>query len=49
AVRSGMHCVHSWFHEKGEEPAVRASLHLYNDEEDIRRFLSALDQVAKLG
>lgn len=49
AVRSGMHCVHSWFEAHGERPTLRASLHLYNSEEDIEEFLSALREIAVLG
>ncbi len=45
AVRSGMHCVHSWFEDREERPGVRASMHLYNDEEDVEKLV---DQVEKL-
>jgi cysteine desulfurase/selenocysteine lyase len=49
AVRSGMHCLHSWFHSRSQEPTVRASLHLYNDENDIDALTQALNQIAVLG
>ncbi|MFB6144749.1 MAG: aminotransferase class V-fold PLP-dependent enzyme [Candidatus Nanohaloarchaea archaeon] len=48
AVRAGMHCVHSWFNSYDERPTVRASLHLYNDRQDINRFLNALREISKL-
>ncbi|MFB6204453.1 MAG: aminotransferase class V-fold PLP-dependent enzyme, partial [Candidatus Nanohaloarchaea archaeon] len=48
AVRSGMHCVHSWFNARGEEPLVRASLHLYNDESDIEKLVEAVEEIAYL-
>jgi cysteine desulfurase/selenocysteine lyase len=48
AVRSGMHCVHSWFDSYGEEASVRASLHLYNTEEDVERLREALERIALL-
>ena len=48
AVRAGRHCVHSWFNDRDEEPAFRASLHLYNDEQDLNEFFKALEQIAVL-
>ncbi len=46
AVRSGMHCVHSWFDKEGIEPGVRASLHLYNDEQDIEKLVEEVEKLA---
>ncbi|MFB6116190.1 MAG: aminotransferase class V-fold PLP-dependent enzyme [Candidatus Nanosalina sp.] len=46
AVRSGMHCVHSYFDKKDMEPGVRASFHLYNDEEDVEKLLEELEKLA---
>ncbi len=38
-VRSGQHCVHSWFNSKGHlNGSLRASAYLYNTEEDARLF-----------
>ncbi|MFB6199397.1 MAG: aminotransferase class V-fold PLP-dependent enzyme, partial [Candidatus Nanohaloarchaea archaeon] len=46
AVRSGMHCVHSWFNDRDIKPTVRASLYLYNNEKDVERFLDELKKLA---
>ncbi|QKQ98321.1 aminotransferase class V-fold PLP-dependent enzyme [Candidatus Nanohaloarchaea archaeon] len=48
AVRSGRHCVHSWFNSKELQPSFRASLHLYNDREDIEEFFSAVEEISVL-
>ena len=43
AIRSGMHCVHSWFNSRGIEGTARASAYLYNNESDIRKFTDAIE------
>ncbi len=48
AVRSGMHCVHSWFEDREERPGVRASMHLYNEEEDIEKLIEEVEKLAYL-
>lgn len=48
AVRSGMHCVHSWFNKKEMSPGVRASFHLYNSEEDVEKLAEELEKIAYL-
>ena len=48
-IRSGRHCVHSWFNAHGCEGSVRASFYLYNTKEEVAVFLDALKGVAKLG
>lgn len=48
-VRSGQHCVHSWFTATGTEGSVRASLYLYNTEEEVETFIEAAETIAKLG
>ena len=48
-VRSGQHCVHSWFNAHGCEGSVRASFYLYNTKEEVAVFLDALKGVAKFG
>lgn len=49
ALRSGMHCVHPWFHSKCKNATLRASLYLYNDNQDVDQFISALKEIAVLG
>lgn len=41
-VRSGQHCVHSWFHARGITASVRASLYFYNTMEEAEIFVDAL-------
>ena len=49
-IRSGMHCVHSWFKSKGINGSARASVYLYNNEEDVKIFGDTLEEVVgKLG
>ena len=47
-VRSGQHCVHSWFESRGIKGSVRASLYLYNTREEIERFAEAVKKIAKM-
>ena len=48
-VRSGDHCLHSWFNARGVPGAVRASFYLYNTLEEADRFSSAVvDLLAQL-
>ncbi|MBU1975944.1 MAG: cysteine desulfurase [Nanoarchaeota archaeon] len=46
-VRSGAHCVHSWFNAKGLKGSVRASAYFYNSEEDVRAFVDAVKGLVK--
>ncbi|MCL1978687.1 MAG: cysteine desulfurase [Methanomassiliicoccaceae archaeon] len=46
-IRSGQHCAHPFFASRGIEGSARASVYLYNNEEDIERFASALRKVAE--
>ncbi|MFN7036812.1 MAG: aminotransferase class V-fold PLP-dependent enzyme, partial [Bellilinea sp.] len=48
AVRSGQHCVHSWFNAHGIPGSVRASLYFYNTEEEIRLLVDALIKIRKV-
>ncbi|VVB95961.1 Cysteine desulfurase [uncultured archaeon] len=48
AVRSGAFCVHSWFNYRKCEAAVRASLYLYNMEEEARKFIDVLGKTVGL-
>ena len=45
AIRSGMHCVHSWFNSRGIDGTARASAYLYNNESDILSFTSAIEEM----
>jgi len=47
-VRSGAFCVHSWFNYRKCEAAVRASLYLYNTEEEAKKFVEALGKTISL-
>ncbi|MCZ7356079.1 MAG: cysteine desulfurase [Candidatus Methanoperedens sp.] len=48
AVRSGAFCVHSWFNYRKCEAAVRASLYLYNTEDEAKKFVDALRKIISL-
>lgn len=50
-VRSGMHCVHSWFNAKGiDRGSLRASAYLYNTEDEVKLFADTLvEAVEALG
>lgn len=45
SVRSGAHCVHSWFNKHKLRGSVRASLYLYNTIEECDRFVETLKKV----
>jgi len=47
-VRSGQHCVHSWFNAKGIKGSVRASVAFYNTLEEARVFCEKLKEIIKL-
>ncbi len=47
-VRSGAHCVHSWFNHHKLEGSVRASFYLYNTLEECDKFLETLRKVTDL-
>ncbi|WP_028627436.1 aminotransferase class V-fold PLP-dependent enzyme [Metapseudomonas resinovorans] len=48
AVRAGHHCAMPLMQNLGLQGAIRASLGLYNDGEDLERFFSALDKAMEL-
>ena len=50
-VRSGMHCVHSWFNNKGlNRGSLRASAYLYNTKDEVKLFADTLvEAVEALG
>lgn len=37
-IRSGMHCVHSWFNQHNINGSARASVYLYNTEDEVKFF-----------
>ncbi len=47
-VRSGQHCVHSWFHSRGVKGSVRASFYFYNSMEDAQTFVENLKKIRKV-
>lgn len=44
-IRSGMHCVHSWFTARNLKGSARASFYLYNTIEEAKVFLEAVEQL----
>jgi cysteine desulfurase/selenocysteine lyase len=44
-IRSGMHCVHSWFNSHGINGSARASVYFYNTEEEAKIFGDTLDEI----
>ena len=47
-VRSGQHCVHSWFNHNQIKNSVRVSLYFYNTIEEAEIFIAALNKIVKL-
>ena len=47
-VRSGMHCVHSWFNAKHIKGSVRASIYFYNTLEDAEKLVTNLIKIQKV-
>ncbi len=47
-VRGGMHCAHAWFNKHKLSGSVRASFYFYNTEEDVHRFVQAVESIARL-
>lgn len=47
-VRSGAHCVHSWFNARNKKPSLRASLYFYNDENDVKEFISGIKDLLEM-
>jgi cysteine desulfurase/selenocysteine lyase len=46
-IRSGMHCVHSWFNAHNINGAARASVYLYNTEDEVKFFADKLEDVVE--
>ena len=47
-IRSGAHCVHSWFNAHKMKGSARASLYLYNTEEECDAFIENLKKIIKI-
>jgi cysteine desulfurase/selenocysteine lyase len=47
-VRSGQHCVHSWFNEHHIKGSVRASVYFYNTQEEAELFIENLKKIRKV-
>ncbi|HDP97104.1 MAG TPA: cysteine desulfurase [Euryarchaeota archaeon] len=45
-IRSGMHCVHSWFNDRGIEGSARASFYIYNTKEEVEVFIDMIRKIA---
>ncbi len=48
AIRSGQHCVHSWFNNKHLSGSARVSFYFYNTMEEAKIFVDTLEKVLKL-
>lgn len=47
-IRSGLHCAHPLYEGRGVKGSARASVYLYNNEEDIDRFCNALRKASEI-
>jgi len=47
-IRSGRHCVHSWFNDRGVKNSARVSLYFYNTMEDAEIFVNCLSKIIKI-
>ena len=47
-IRSGAHCVHSWFNAKNLQGSARASLYLYNTEQEAETFVEEAKKILDL-
>ncbi|MDD5463641.1 MAG: aminotransferase class V-fold PLP-dependent enzyme [Candidatus Moranbacteria bacterium] len=47
-VRSGQHCVNSWFNARGIKSSVRASIYFYNTMDEAKIFVDAVNKITKL-
>jgi len=48
SIRSGQHCVHSWFANKKIFNSARVSLYLYNTMEEAETFIENLNKIIKI-
>lgn len=47
-IRSGMHCVHSWFNAHNIKGSARASLYLYNTKEECQIFVDEIKKIWRM-
>ncbi|MFH1956391.1 MAG: aminotransferase class V-fold PLP-dependent enzyme [Patescibacteria group bacterium] len=47
-IRSGQHCVHSWFNAHQIKSSARVSLYFYNTKEEAKIFMESLNKIIKL-
>ncbi|MEK6960498.1 MAG: cysteine desulfurase [Nanoarchaeota archaeon] len=47
-TRSGAHCVHSWFNKRNMKGSARASLYLYNTEDEAQKLVEEVKKIAKM-
>ena len=47
-VRSGRHCVHSWFNAHKVDGSARASVYLYNTEEEAKIFVEEVMKIIQI-
>ncbi len=47
-LRAGMHCVHSWYLDRGLEGGIRASFYLYNTEEEVKVMVDAVKELVEM-
>ncbi|MFA6355002.1 MAG: cysteine desulfurase [Candidatus Paceibacterota bacterium] len=47
-IRSGQHCVHSWFNNKKILNSARVSLYIYNTIEEAESFINNLNKIIKI-
>jgi cysteine desulfurase/selenocysteine lyase len=47
-VRSGRHCVHSWFNDRGVKDCVRASTAFYNTIEEAEKTITELKKIVEV-
>lgn len=47
-IRSGQHCVHSWFADKKIYNSARVSLYFYNTLEEAKIFINSINKIMKI-
>ena len=48
AIRSGQHCVHSWFYSKKIYNSARVSVYFYNTRDEAKTFVETLTKILKI-